>query len=68
MLMVASQWLEIGEKLMWKYDETRYFVFFPWSKPSIELPLFSKIISRIFILLLVENYNKIRYKIFQNRF
>ena len=28
MLMIAPQGLEIGEKQLWKYDETRYFVFF----------------------------------------
>ena len=32
MLMIAPQGLEIGEELLWKYDETHFFVFFPWSQ------------------------------------
>ena len=35
--------LEIGEKLLWKYDKTLYFVFFQWSK--ISLFLLSSIVS-----------------------
>ena len=31
MSMIAPQGLEKGEKLLWKYDETHYVVFFPWS-------------------------------------
>ena len=30
MLMIAPQGLEIGEKLLWKYELTRLFVFFSW--------------------------------------
>ncbi len=29
---VPPQKLELGEKLRWKYEETRHFEFFPWSK------------------------------------
>ncbi len=28
---LALQGLEIGEKLLWKYEETRNFGFYPWS-------------------------------------
>ena len=35
MLMVAPQGLEIGEDLLWKYDESRYFVFFPLSRKCL---------------------------------
>ena len=38
--------LEIGEKLLWKYDLTRYFVFFPWS---------NKIFSNSYLLI---NFNR----------
>ena len=32
MLIIAPQGKEtqIGEKLLWKYDEARYLIFFPW--------------------------------------
>ena len=33
------QGLNIGEKLLWKYDEARYFVFFPWAIFNIKKTL-----------------------------
>ena len=30
--MIAPQGLGIGEKLLWKYEETRNLVFFQWSE------------------------------------
>ena len=32
----SPQELEIGEKPLWKYGETHYFVFFPWSVIKIQ--------------------------------
>ncbi len=34
--MSAPQGLEKGDKLLWKYEETRYFVSFLWSESKIE--------------------------------
>ena len=33
--MSAPQGLEIGEKLLWKYEETRNCGFFPWPEFSL---------------------------------
>ena len=33
--MIAPQGLEIGEKILWKCDETCYLAFFSWSKKSV---------------------------------
>ena len=34
---IDPQGLEIGGKLLWKYEETRYFEFLLWSKKNIEI-------------------------------
>ncbi len=36
----APQGLEIGGKLLWKYEETRHFGFFLWSKNSFDFDKF----------------------------
>ena len=41
-----EQYIEIGEKLLWKYYETRYFVFFPWSKCFSCHTIFKKVSTK----------------------